>query len=488
MLTKPMKLAFLIVFLFSFLDSVAQPDCNCRSNFEEINQKVTDNYAAYDLKIKGNKKQLEKLTKTVRAEAAKISESGPCFELINTWLEFFKDNHLYVNPGANYIKPEAQKLTEDRAKAQKSEKYKSEQEFNIYLVENASKLDPLEGVWLSEDGDYRIGIIKTSETTLVGFLLNSRGLLWDAGKHKFEIEKKGPEIYKVTYYYSDFTKEVQLGKLIKNYFKIENIYRFNKISPFPRITADNTDISRRLPDYRVELLENNTVHVVLPPFTMPNAYLFASEMIKQNGEMIGAAKNLIIDLRNNPGGDEGAFDELFPFISDIPIVRKGSKVRQSQENYIILSHELRAISDVPLYKPLVPKLQSIVEKMQPNGTGFVTVPDKTFYPVKGLKAPQKVILLVNGQTASTAESICLEAKQSKKVTIMGTQTKGACDYTETREWSLNCFSWRLGIPLGYSQRLPALPLENIGIKPDVLVPDTEIDWIKFAQQYLNKIP
>jgi Peptidase family S41 len=479
-----------IVIVFALLcatQTFAQTECNCRKNFDEIYQKVTDNYAAFNDKTSGrNKSKFNNLSKKVKTEAALITEIKPCFELINTWTEFFKDNHLFVNPANSIDRSESAEVIQKRAAEQESQKYTSENDFQNYLNQNAKTLDPEEGIWLSDDQVYRLGIVKNGKDKYVGFLLKSVDNLWTAGKNKFVLEKLSEGAYKSTYYFADFGSEVNFAKTIKNYLVIENIYKFTKLSPTPKTYVNGDDLSHRLPDSRVEKLNATTTLVTLPPFTMPNSPQFTAEMIRQNAELIESSKYLIIDLRNNPGGDESVFDPLFPYISNTPIIRKGSKIRATQENYILLASEIKAVAEMEQFKNIIPKLQVIVDLMQANMGSMITGPDKTIAPVAGIKAPEKIVILINEKTASAAESISLEAKQSSKVILMGSQSKGAFDYTETRDWSLPCYGWRLGVPIGLSARLPLQPLENVGIKPDVAIPTGELDWVKYANQYLNK--
>ncbi len=54
--------------------------------------------------------------------------------------------------------------------------------------------------------------------------------------------------------------------------------------------------------------------------------------------------------------------------------------------------------------------------------------NKTFEFEPNRLNPKKVVILVNKNTASAAESFCLEAKQSPKTILMGTNTKGFADY------------------------------------------------------------
>lgn len=484
------RFTILLLVLFS-VKANAQTDCNCQKNFDEIYQKVRDNYAAYSMKVNATTKpSFDALSKKVKEKSMGVTDPKECYLILKEWTEFFKDGHLFINTQMPLLPEEPKDALAKRAAAIPTQKFSSEQIFQAYLTPNVSKLAFVEGIWESDDKVYRIGIIKdaTVATKFYGFLLNKRDNLWVVGKTKFVLEQLEDSKFKTTYYYADFTSEITITNVVKNLLVMENIYKFNKLSPIPKEFATQDDLIHRVPDYRVEKLDSNNTLLRLPPFTMANVELYVTELIKQNDALLRSSKNLIIDLRNNPGGDESVFDALFPYIANGPIVRRGSKMRASTENQILLNHELKAIQDYPQYaKVLDPKLRDIIRKMQMNPGAIITAADRTFnFPVS-TSNPKKIVILVDKNTASSAESLTLEAKQSSKTIIMGTNTKGAFDYTEVRDWGLPCYAWRLALPLGYSYRLPLTPLEGVGIKPDVKIPDTEADWVGFAVKYLNTI-
>jgi hypothetical protein len=483
---------FIILLLVLFSVEVnAQSDCNCQKNFDEMYQKVRDNYGAYSMKVNATTKPaFDALSKRVKEKSAGVTDPRQCYFILKEWTEFFKDGHLFINTSTPILPEEPKDALVKRATAVPQQKFVTEASFQAYLTGNISKLAYVEGIWESDDKAYRLGIVKdaTVETKFYGFLLNKRDDKWVAGKTKFVLEQLSDTKFKTTYYYADFTSEVTLSTVVKNLLVMENIYKFNKVSPIPKEVASQDDLIHRVPDYRVEKIDSNNTYIKLPPFTMANVQMYVKEMLKQNDGLIRSSKNLIIDLRNNPGGDEAVFDAVFPYIANGPIVRRGSKVRASMENQILLNHELKAIQDFPEYaNSLDPKLRDMIRKMQKNPGTIFAAADKTFDFPKSTSNPQKVVILVDKNTSSTAESLSLEAKQSSKTILMGTNTKGAFDYTEVRDWGLPCYAWRLALPLGYSYRLPLTPLEGVGIKPDVKIPEGEADWVGFAVKYLSTV-
>jgi hypothetical protein len=484
-----MKYLSVLVSFFIYSFASAQDDCKCSKNFDEINQKVRDNYSGFSMKVTPlTKLKFEELTKQVKQNVKGIKDPKACLEAIKPWMSFFQDGHLFINTQLSIKETEDPALVIERANKVSSQKFTSEQNFQNYLSDNLSKLSEIEGIWESDDKAYRIGIVKDAINSkkLAAFIFDKRDDLWVAGKNKFELETIGSNKFSAKYFYADFTSEISFARQIKNILVIENIYKFQKISPTPQEFASQNELIHKIPDYRVEKIDSNTVLMVLPPFTIPNAPLYVKEMIGQNDALIRSVKNLIIDLRNNQGGDDNTFDSVFPYLANGPIVRKGSKIRASQENLIMLNHELKSIQDFPQYKETIdPKLREIISLMKANMGKMYQGPSKTFAFDKNTDNPKNVVILVNKNTSSTAESVSLEAKQSSKVTLMGTNTKGSADFTEVRDWGLPCYAWRVAIPLGISHRLPEYPIENIGIKPDVIIPEGIVDWVDFTAKYLN---
>jgi hypothetical protein len=458
----------------------------CLINFEDAYQKVERNYAGWNQKLSKSKdrKKFNKLSAETRKKVAAIEEPEACYFAITEWLSFFKDGHLFINIPNPYVKPESQSDFQKRVASVSFASFKDEESFKKF-IDSRNNHESIVGIWETDDKNYRLGITGSGKTgEFQAFLLNDRDENWKAGKVKIEIKKSAADKYVSNYYYADFHSEKKFTRLIKNYLVIDDVYKLRKVYPEPEEKVSNEDLLTRLPDYRVEKINNNTVYIKLPPFTMFEAADYILDMVNKNRQLISMTENLIIDLRNNPGGDENAFSAFYPFIADKPIVRKGGTFRASEENLILLSHELQSIQEYPKYKRiLAPKLNEVIALMHNNMGKEFNGPDKVFQYVKPTAYPAKVAVLVNENTASSAESVVLEAKQSNKTVVMGTRTKGLADYIEVRDWGMPKYGWRLAVGMAKANR--GLEIDNKGIKPDVKVPKDEADWINFASEYLN---
>lgn len=482
------KLLLLFIFCLS-TSAFAQQACLCSQNFDFAYQKLKNNYAGWDDKVRpDNQAAFEKLSAEIKEKANSISNDRECYFLLKKWIDFFQDGHVFITPLSPYPIDESPEVIAARAAKVPVVSF-TETSFMRYLKENESRLASIEGIWESEDKDYRVGIVRDKKDTrkFQGFLLADRNAQWKAGKVKFEMIQVAPLRYTTKYYYADFAAETSLTREVKNFLVIENIYKFSKVSPTPNELINDEDNRQKILDYRVEQLDKETALVVLPPFTLINGPDYINDMINRNKSILDNSPNLIIDLRNNPGGDDAAYESLFPYINTQTIVRRGGLFKATFENTVSIRHELEAIKVHAGYRArLTPKLQQVLRLMEANSGSFVKGPDKEFPLVNIAPNPKKVAFIVNKNTASTAEQFILEAKQSKKTLVFGENTKGLADYIEVREWGMPCYGWRVAFAMAKSARLPQNPIDNIGIAPDIKISEKEADWVEFVRNYLKK--
>src|SRR5258705_4175890 len=96
--------------------------------------------------------------------------------------------------------------------------------------------------------------------------------------------------------------------------------------------------------------------------------------------------------------------------------------------------------------------------------------------------PRRVALLVDHHCASSCEELVFEARQSRKVTVLGSEnTAGTDDYGNVR--SLWLPGWR-------RMRVPTLRerrerIDLVGFAPAVRIPASEPDAVEFARRYLR---
>jgi C-terminal processing protease CtpA/Prc len=91
-----------------------------------------------------------------------------------------------------------------------------------------------------------------------------------------------------------------------------------------------------------------------------------------------------------------------------------------------------------------------------------------------LRRPQRVAVLIDRRCGSACEQFLLTVRQSYPVKLVGrSPTYGGLDVSNLRPHLLPSGKHRLWYAITMSNRLPALPIDGIGIAPDVFLPDPE---------------
>ncbi|WP_175634233.1 S41 family peptidase [Pedobacter ghigonis] len=462
----------LFFFLLYFLDSNAQ-NCNCGSNFQYLVKKIEKNYVGFSDKVTpANKKRFQKFTDSLQ-KIADQSNPYKCLSISREWLAFFKDKH--INFGMDF-----EKLNPDSVKSFFADEEKTpwtENNFKNYLDANKGKLDEIEGVWFS--GIYKLGIVKdqANKSLFIGFILKADGYRWDAQQIKLKITKTNKGYSTSNFKGGDHSEQFPI--LTKQNdtldFGIFGKWYKGMHKTVQGPAATQVDYS---PKFKVA---NDTTSIFeLPSFYSLDYIAQVDSLISANKPILTKTKHLIIDLRNNSGGSVLIYQKLIPYIYTNPILQEGGSVLATVENIRDgYSTEYPQMSD---------SIKSVFRKNL-NRLKAHTGELYNLYPVDTIKLqtvlqnPARISFLVNKETGSAAELFLLEARQSTKVKLYGTNSAGVVDYTETVKATMPCPFYTLWYPACKSTRLPDFPLDNIGIKPDIEIPDTVQDWIEFVINY-----
>lgn len=471
-----MKYIYILFFLLLYTLDLNAQNCNCGNNFKYLVKKIEKNYVGFSDKVNAtNKQRFQKFTDSLQ-KIADQSNPYKCLSISREWLAFFKDKH--INFGMDFGK-----LNPDSVKSFFADEEKttwSESNFQNYLDKNKGKLDAIEGIWFS--GIYKLGIVKdkANKSLFIGFILKADGYRWDAQQIKFKIIKTNTSYRTNNFKGGDHSEQFPVltkqndtldfgifGKWYKGMHKAEQDQ-----------TAKQVDYS---PKFKVA---NDTTSIFeLPSFYSLNYIAQVDSLINANKVVLTKTKHLIIDLRNNSGGSVLIYQKLIPYIYTNTILQEGGSVLATEENirdgysteYPQMSDSIKSV-----FRQNLNKLKAH------KGELYNLYPIDTIKLQTVLKNPARISFLVNKETGSAAELFLLEAKQSTKVKLYGTYSAGVVDYTETVQTSMPCPFYTLWYPACKSTRLPNFPLDNVGIKPDIEIPDTVHDWIDFVINYHKK--
>lgn len=122
---------------------------------------------------------------------------------------------------------------------------------------------------------------------------------------------------------------------------------------------------------------------------------------------------LVVDLRDNGGGNDACYHKLMRFIYTNPIEVDDCEVWASDEN-------------IRLYSKYFGHNKALIQRMKESKiNSFVTVSKNQTWKIGNKTSyPRRVFILQNKGMASSAEDFVFYAHQSKKVTTIGTNTGG----------------------------------------------------------------
>jgi C-terminal processing protease CtpA/Prc len=208
--------------------------------------------------------------------------------------------------------------------------------------------------------------------------------------------------------------------------------------------------------------------------------------------------NLIIDIRNNGGGQDSFYSELIRLVYTKPYESKGVEWYATEGNIKTFEDALKQ-GEIRDEEEGILWTNALVEAMRKNVGGYVTHPydlkENTICQEDSVyKMPGKVGIIINEGNGSSAEQFLLAARQSDKVILFGNcNTAGVLDYSNVTPNPLPSNKYQLWCPMTRSKRLPDNPIDNIGISPDVIIPfpatgqlyDKLDSWVYFVKNYLE---
>ena len=127
--------------------------------------------------------------------------------------------------------------------------------------------------------------------------------------------------------------------------------------------------------------------------------------------------------------------------------------------------------------------KNIIVDLRDNGGGAFKTSRVYLKILKQFKG--KIHIIINNNTASNAEQFILKLKDDNNVVLYGETTKGMIAYGSNRGTTLKLPSGRFVFyPTDMNATKQHIKLENVGIKPDVLLNPFSKDWI---EQVMDKI-
>lgn len=455
------KITVCFLFLFLSLNSYSQ-ECNCGQILSNLQKEIEQNQASFQHQVieKNNEKNYILFKNQLNKKAVVINSKNDCIGLISIYLSFIKDEHSFIAHLENSI-PQKQHIIRP-----------------IRLKKSQKTI--VDGIWYFEDGTFSIQVFPHASNlgTRVGVISKTEAKNWKKNQVKIEF----------------FTNEMN---------QIYCVYWRNNLIPksFPVFVTDSTmKIGRNLTFYREKpkkkestfsnqniefrTLSKQTNYLKIPSFDLHFKEKIDS-IIEVHKVEFESKENLIIDLRNNGGGGFDAFFELLPYCLDSKYVETPyyASVWVSKDNFNYY--------DKTKFDYTETKQDSIDEL---NYIEFLAKYKNQFSPISkhidtielNLNAPKSIAILINRNTASSAEGFVMQVKNSKKVHVFGENSAGAITYGDWRPLAIP----ELGIWVAMTTKKmifnEAIEIESIGIQPHYDLSNyTEREWIQLLINQLE---
>lgn len=457
-------IAYLLIF-FSCLPSFAQDSQSADFNF--LVSKIKKDYPGYRDREKNNRYKFNKFL----LELGKY-KTKDTFALLSKVTNFFNDLHLvlYDYNITKYI---------DSAQCEKDRRA-----ILFYLNHKVEKKDDYEGFWLSDYGNCIIGLkkVKTSPLTYKGYIIETKTKA-PIGYCVFKLvkEKNGD-------YYTDY-KEEGLGYRIflKSRFKNNNLLYLNSYGKWSKITGYKSKYLDSCKTFNYDIsfsqLDKKIVLLTMPDFGGYNVKIVDS-LIKTNDSIISNANLLILDIRNNMGGTIRNYLPLVPFVFTGTMTRPDGYQLCSEDAIADLEDDIKKLES-RVFDTL--KASIYLQRrnlMVANKGKFLFAKGEIITNnLKRMKFPTDVAIIVNNNCLSAAELMLLDFKQSKKVKVFGERTGGAVDYLDAIQIKLPKSGNVLFIATSKRVINSHQPkYDNIGIEPDVFIPESTQNWIEFVKR------
>ena len=333
-----MKRIIIIFFGFVLHVSVLYAQTNdCLNDFDFLIEKIKADYPGYNDKVKPeNKGQLETLRNNLRNKISHYPDS--CSTYLKQYVAFFKDNHLRVNK--KFYKKQNKELSEVSSFGK-----------NIFpdldeLKYKSISIESIEGIWSSWRGD--IAILKNNGTSnYLGISINYQG--WKPNQVLFEFDQQSDTIFKLKLHslYNDYNPQNGIASLHLNNRVLEVHNEIFFIKKSESKLMDRTLLYTYIPKFPngrntffvASCLSDSTYYIRIPGF-----WGFKNQIektIAKDWDEIMSRPNMIIDIRNNGGGQDDEYQSLLKLMYTNSYETKGVEWYASSGNIKLFENAIQ---------------------------------------------------------------------------------------------------------------------------------------------------
>lgn len=447
------------------------------ADFDFVVATVEANYAGWPTKTTGSKgEELAALTARLR-QSLTPGNDAQLRQAVDIWIAWFDDGHLQAQwnlaTSDKQWRAARRLLPEPAAQAR--------------LAKLGAARHPVEGIWTIDDR-YRLAVLRDDGTParFLATVLATSAKGWQPGDTKAILTERGDGSFALRYGAGDRTELTLTARLVSR----NDVLDLGELGIWRRVHDDPETALAALHRYPGEEftlvpLGAETLYLRLPSFGASYTDT-VRDLIEQNRALLAATPNLIIDVRRNGGGSDFVYDPVLPWIATRPIWRVGVEIRASPLNQRLR----REVADqIAATSPDAARaLREESDRMEGNPAPFIRrePPVEIVRFAEALPYPARIATLIDG-AGSSAENFILDARQSRKVTLMGQENSaGVIDFGEMMAMPAPSGRFQLAWATTRSLRLPDDPVDPDGIAPDVRIPADADDPVASAAAWLSR--
>lgn len=472
-----MKTSFIVLFILFCSNKIHSQDCNCSTELEFVIKYYEANLPSFQDNVTNeNRIHYDNLKEELLVIAKSNKEKNECFKIINTYVEFFKDNHSSV-----YMD---RKITDDKSKSEylSSKEYKKRKLYPIKKKQvKQYPQDDIRGIYFYKDSLFKVMVIADSTR----FSRYSVIVL----ESKVDYLKKGDKILDLNpnkygnydYFIYNIDQSIQFGTRLNYSNGILGDFLF-------KTSLHHTQIKHNKANQQLDFkfLNDSTSYLKIPSF---NNDLFSvmDSFYKKIDSQIQSKPYLIIDVRNNGGGSDRNVSPLLPYIYTKPFNKDHVEFYVTKDNIKIWENlHLQHLQDTANYDKeyLDDELANINRMKQAPINSFINWDDDTNITIqldKVLTNPKQVAIMSDKGCASSCETLLFWAKESDKTIIVGENSGGYVGYGEVGTVDTPCYHFHLNCTNTRFEKNRTF--EVIGIEPNFELND-DTDWIDQTMELL----
>lgn len=300
-------LSVAVFFLFSaFAKAQSTPTCNCVEELSFIDKQIKE-MTSFKKQIKGDR--LTEYTTTLEQLKQEVTTQmtvTDCFSKLNTLLSVVKDKHAHLRHLKPLITSEMIDGDVELDRFRESEVFKNHPKSTTSVEDLVGKLtnkpfESIEGIY-EKKGDMTVGIINNG-SAYEGVVLTSNNKRWIPGQIAYRITPNGDHMYDV------LTSDIPGGKL--RY--VRGLLHSNGRLWHLKKEATNmiSEVKEGQNDWEFKQLTPDTQYVYMGTFSNNKEKVAAYEKFYEETKDKFTAKNIIVDIRDNSGGNSKYSDPFY---------------------------------------------------------------------------------------------------------------------------------------------------------------------------------